>query len=311
PGCDSDCCDDPNGGGGDGAGGTGSETNECGLATWKVQEPNINLQIKDIPMKYDAAYGPDFVLAVGWRQRENLPGGGPYSHISDGWHCDLLSQIEAYDDANGGLAEATFRLLTGEGYKYQIHFPNGSTTSDRSYNRDMVATRTVVGSTNTTIRIYYSNGSQERYGLIAGQWNYRLEERQDATKKALTFIYDDPGYGFSNRLRRVDTADGAQFNFNYAEVSDDYLVTSVTGPNSRTVTFSYSNVGGFLKLTGIKDVVGLLSSFSYDGGGLINKLVTPYGTNTFTHYDLGWCGNPISCPGIDRYIIVTEPPGTK
>lgn len=307
-----DCCDAEGGGGGSGPAGTGDGTNECGMARWRVQEPNINLVVEDIPMKYDAAFGPDFVLSVGWRQREQLPGGGPYSSLSDGWYCDLISQIEAYPIAKGGTGEATFRLLSGDGYKYLIHFANGATTSDRSYSKDLVAKRTVVGVTNTVIEVYYSNGAYEKFTFIDSAWNYRLVERRDATTKGLNFYYDDPGgLNRSNRLLRIDTADGAQFYFNYNHPSNNLLVTSVTGPNSRSVTFGYSNFGENVKLTSIRDVVNLTSSFGYDANGNVNLLVTPYGTNTFTHYDVGNCGNPINCEGIDRYLIVSEPLGAK
>jgi len=39
------------------------------MATWNVDEPNINLRVSDMPMFYRAAYGPSFALNISWEFR--------------------------------------------------------------------------------------------------------------------------------------------------------------------------------------------------------------------------------------------------
>lgn len=164
--------------------------------------------------------------------------------------------------------------------------------------------------------VYYRNGSVEHYELVGGSgYDYRITWRRDATAKQMTFTYDDPRIsGLYERVSRVTLADGAQFDFHYADSADVFRITSVTGPNSRSVTFTYTpdySSSGTTVLTGISDVVGIVSAFEYDPTTWwVTKLVTPYGTNTFTHFDAGSCdswGHDLSCAGVDRSIVVTEP----
>lgn len=306
PPCNDDCCDEQGGGGGSGPAGTGSETNECGMATWRITEPYMNLTVIDIPMKYHAAYGPDFVLALRWRQRSaSMPYLGPYSHLSAGWYCDLFSVVTGDSAWNQGMNEATFNLVNGEGYKYTLHFASGSVYSDRTYANNIVAKRTVSGSTVTVIEAYYSNGAYEKYELITTQSYYRITLRKDATLQSMLFNYDAPlSAGVYTRLRSVVTADGKQFNFNYPSSGDLHRLLSLDGPDYRTVTFGYSSYG---ILTNITDVVGLQSSFSYNSNGWITNLTTPYGSTGFTHQDAG----TVQFGSIDRSTVIQEPLGAR
>ncbi len=119
PECTGDSCEVGPGGGDSG----------CGMASWKVHEPNINLEVSDIPMMYQAAYGPSFVLNVSWRQRNAEQAVAGHSHFSSGWSSDLLSWVDGDWGWNVGTGEATFYLYMGNGFKYTFVFPAGGATT--------------------------------------------------------------------------------------------------------------------------------------------------------------------------------------
>jgi RHS repeat-associated protein len=310
PPCDGPCCEPGSGGSGTGDG------DGCGMATWKVQEPNINLEAWDIPMFYKSAYGPDLVLKLNWRLRNILAAPASRSHFVDGWESDLMSYVDGYPATAEPLAnEVTIRLNRGNSFKTLLHFAAGSATSDMEPNTGVWAVRTVVSSRVTGLDVYYRNGSVEHYDNqpYGSYYDLRLTWRKDATMQALSFTYDDTlGTSTPNRLLSVTAADGAQFNFVYGDGTDDYRITSVTGPNSRSVSFAYGTVGGATVLSSITDAVGLVSSFDYDATTWwITKITTPYGDTTFTHFSADTCGDELACAGVDRAVTVTEPDGSK
>jgi YD repeat-containing protein len=313
PGCIT-CCEP-----GSGAAGTGSGEG-CGMAAWKVQEPNINLEVWDIPLTYQPAYGAEFVLKLNWRQRNVESIQGSRSHFVDGWESDLLSFVYGYPAIyNGsGLGDATLPFKRGNSYISSLHFADAATVSDTDSYTGLWAVRTVAGGKITALDVYYRNGSVEHYDLqtVSGQSQYdlRLTSRKNATMKGLNFAYDDDSNSAGNgRLLSVTTADGAQFNFGYTDAGDAYRITGVTGPDSRSVSFTYSASSGTTVLSSITDAVGLVSSFQYDTTTWwLTHLTTPYGTTDFAHFVADGCatGSNLGCAGVDRSLVVTEPDGS-
>ena len=60
--------------------------------------------------------------------------------------------------------------------------------------------------------------------------------------------------------------------------------------------------------------MGITSTFEYDPSSYwVEKLTTPYGDTVFDHFDAGRCDgiHNLSCAGVDRAVIVTEPTGEK
>lgn len=304
--------------------GTGGEGDyPCGMPTWRVQEPNINLEVSDIPMAYNAAFGPDFVLKLKWRQRNRSSVNYNYGHFGDSWECDLLAWVDGSESsaAYWGKADRTFTLHWGNGFLYKLHFAANSTVSDQEYLSGIWAVRNLdqyEGVTN--IVVYFRNGAVDSYNMVPAYGDiYRLERRQDATGQAISFAYDQAwGTVGPARLRTVTLADGAAFNFSYDDNADDKtLIRGVTGPNTRSVSFSYSTLNFVTVLTGVTDVAGISSSFVYDATRWwITSLVTPYGTNSFGHVDNSVYPfthqNPqLGGAGIDRSLVITEPDRTS
>src|SRR5262249_52527572 len=65
---------------------------------------------------------------------------------------------------------------------------------------------------------------------------------------------------------------------NYLRYTTNNLLREVENPYGQKATFQYDSVG---QLTNITDAIGLTSQIVYDTNGWPNRLITPYGTNTF------------------------------
>jgi RHS repeat-associated protein len=303
-----------------GASGTGGDEDPCGMATWSVQEPHINLTVTDIPFAYKAAFGPDFVVNLTWRARNSV-GPMPFAGFSDAWESDLVSAVQCPEAPTSD--EITIELRLGDGTIYEIPFDQGATNSNPDYLRAIRATRTIVSNTVTEFHVYYQNGSVDYYTPRSnGDTYYLLRWRKDATGQAVEFTYDSPA-GIPDRLTKVKLADGAEFNFAYTNENPWYnVITEITGPNGRSAKFHYleypSGGSSVLLLTNITDAEGISSSFVYDPDNRwrITSMTTPYGTTGFDLFspaDSSSCpnGEDLTCDGIDRSLVITEPDGGK
>lgn len=311
---DDDCT--PNGGGmlgsdgccppEEGPDGTGDGDSPCGMPTFEVREPNINLEVSDIPMRYETAIGPDFVLRLSWRQRKETY--QLLSNFGQAWESQLLAHVTDTYGPRYGLVTSTIDHFSGDGFVHKMTFTGSSLVSDQNPSSGTWAVRSTTGGLVTKIEVYYRNGAKDTYQNTGSETILRLTARADATGQAMTFAYDRPD-GTIDRLTQVTTADGVVFTFGYTSPANDYSITGVTSPG-RSVSFGYSSG----VLTSITDAVGIVSSFTYDPATQwITDILTPYGTNTFTHkYSNDYCGSatPLHCQGIDRSLVIKEPAGT-
>ena len=311
---DCDSCT-PEGGSGTGGGSSDCVDGNPGMPFWKVREPNINLVIRDIPMVWESAVGPDFVLNLTWKQRNTGVSSSSWSHFSEGWESDLLSKAIAPYSFLYSANSAIVRLYWGKGSSYVLSFDQGDSNSKTNFFKGIWANRTYSGGFLSYLDVFFQNGSVERYQPAGSGGSLVLVSRKDATTKGLTFAYDQPSGGsIPNRLVTVTTADSAVFQFNYADSSDEYRITSVSGPNSRLVSFGYQLIGLTKVLSSITDAAGITSSFGYDSSTWwVNQMTTPYGTTYFSLFDAGQCGRSsnLGCDGVDRFAVITEPDGTS
>lgn len=159
PGCADECCDS-----GPGPSGTGSSQDPCGMATWEVQEPQINLIVTDIPMRYDSAIGPDFVLNLKWRQRYTQPSFGGFSNFGPGWNSDLLSYL-SLSEWNTGFGPSEMELVLGDGINYTFSFDNGSQVSNQHRMGGMWAVRALDASQTSVVYVDLFTEMAPRIGL--------------------------------------------------------------------------------------------------------------------------------------------------
>jgi RHS repeat-associated protein len=125
------------------------------------------------------------------------------------------------------------------------------------------------------------------------------------------FVYDAYGHYYVGfRVRYVVDPDGRTNKFAYQAQADGaqhpWQAIEVDDPFGRKAQMSYS--GGVL--TGIVDAQTNSSSFSYqDSSGWVSGLTTPYGSTSFTHYQLP---DPSVTNGFtERAVYVSEPQGAQ
>ena len=305
-----------------------------GMASWKVVEPVVDLRISDIPMSYTPAYGPSVVMRVNWQQRAVPSWSGVLGRNSNLGVGSGSSQINFISGpgqtwipaiAKTGLADVELSLWTLGAQRTRLSFAASATDSTPEVTTGVWGRRLQDGGGNViALEVYYRNGSMERYEPDPTYTIMNLKIRKDSNGNALTYGYSqlslrqgDETYSV-NRLDTITTADGMVFNFSYGYTADIYqkmLITGVSGPDGRSISFSYTFAGSYPYLTSITDAVGLTSTLTGNSSYPFwaTQLTTPYGDTLFSHYSQGFCigglGN-LSCSGIDRSIVITEPDGS-
>ena len=118
------------------------------------------------------------------------------------------------------------------------------------------------------------------------------------------------------RVRYVVDPDGRTNSFFYNSNNagaGGFQVKEIDDPYGRKATLTYSNLYSHMVVpASITDAAGLTNSFSYQGtNGWISTLSTPYGTTSFSYYDLP-DPSPIApdCY-IQRAIYIHEPAGAQ
>jgi RHS repeat-associated protein len=295
----------------------------AGMPNWKVNEPYIDLRLRDVPLGYQSSAGP-VSFEIDYWQRDSR-GPNPYSQQTFGmgpsWECSWLAYV------NGGDGEV---LNGANGGQIPLTDPTGTTPN---YYYNLLTTETT-----TNFIVSYPSGAKDIYGFeVYNQADeevlYYLTQKIDERGRTTTFVYVpfDPLTNPVAKLLYVIDADGRTNTISYTSVSNssvdyEYLVSQVKDPNGDTVNFAYDTNGC---LTNVTDMAGISSSFTYgystnvnyDGSGdyWINSLNTPYGTTTFALFDytyqtdgyLSGDGSITDDFGGDiiRSAIVTQPDG--
>ncbi len=338
--CQTDCCIN----GGSGADGTGgdcppsddsssSSDGASGMAVWSVVEPVVSLRVTDIPMSYTPAYGPSFVMRVNWQQwavprwKEVLGRNSNLGVAAGSSQVNFISgpgQALVPVLARSGLIETELSLWTLGAQRIRLAFPVNVTDSMPDPATGVWARRVLdVNDDLIAVDTYYRNGSVERYEPDPTFAILNLTSRTDSNGHTLTYAYIQTNVHLEentvsvNRLDTVTTADGQVFTFLYAHEGDlNYrmLITGVSGPDGRSISFGYTLVSSYAYLSSITDVVGITSSVIGNTSApfWITQLTTPYGNTQFSHYGTYGCnhGN-LGCGGIDRSLVITEPEGSQ
>ncbi len=254
----------------------------AGMPIWEVSEPYINLWIYDRPLTYPSSRG-QVTLKLAYNQRNQRAVNTSFFNFGDNWECNWLSYILDNNIVTAKLA------LPGGGFKdFSVQW---NQQGQLEWSRDEFSKNTVdgqgsgnEGATNYT-RIY-PNGARDYYSFcptnqIDGRKVLLLTCKVTATGYTnLAFIYEE-----TNNLvllRHVVDGDSRTNSFSYTNSAFPTAITSVRDAWSNTVRFQYNETG---LLTNITDVVGLSSTFNYDTNGWMTRLLTPYGTNSFEHFD--------------------------
>jgi YD repeat-containing protein len=172
-----------------------------------------------------------------------------------------------------------------------------------------IAGNTTTGYTNT-----YPDGTTEIYSFMVvttnGFMKAFLTARANPEGQQTRFYYTKSNDTNSPviRLKSVVDGDGLTNIISYV-ASNPYstnLISQVTDPFNRTVTFLYDTTG---HLTNITDVGGISSSFVYDNNDWVTNLTTPYGATSFKISDVRQ--SPSTRVPNGRVIQITESDGGK
>ncbi|MFN0068767.1 MAG: hypothetical protein ACKVYV_14160, partial [Limisphaerales bacterium] len=269
----------------------GFSTGCCGMPTWRVSEPFINLWLEDTPLAYEPAYGPEVTLHLAYRQRDEDAGALPdFTSFGSLWNCSLLSHVKAQQPIqyNGpGLAEV---FLPGGG-KAQFTFSSNPLAGPDYNNYGQLLEVFDGDDLLEGFEFLKPDGSKYVYGYRPANTlttHFFLTGIVDPQGRALTLQYEEVDVGgyWYVRLKRVydaaDTGLASPTQFYYSHSTIPTLVTAVTNRHGDGATFSYTVGGGYEHLTSLTDAVGITSSVSYDANGWPATLTTPYGTTTFT-----------------------------
>jgi RHS repeat-associated protein len=186
------------------------------------------------------------------------------------------------------------------------------------------------GSPNCGFRLLYPDGSQDVFGVTYYVSGYldsenstaeallsaRIDPQGRATQLGYEYFYNSDGSISGFRLRYVVDPDGRTNTLLYVGNSptnpwapDPWALTEVDDPYGRKAEFGSDSNSGVL--TSITDAAGLTSSFQYlgDGSGWITNLTTPYGSTSFSFYQVT---DPTVTNGFQqRATYVSEPEGAQ
>ncbi|HAV63671.1 MAG TPA: type IV secretion protein Rhs, partial [Verrucomicrobiales bacterium] len=250
----------------------------AGMAISSVHLMLVSLNIVDTPVGYTPPVGPPVQFTVTYNQREaRQPANFAYANFGPKWTCDLISYIT--DNPQNPSADAKF-YARGGGTRTFASFNAGTQTFGFEQYDQTQLKRTSTNSYELT----QPDGSKLIFGQSDGSIGTSrkvfLTQILDPFGNALTLTYDG-----GLRLVAITDAIGQVTTVTY--LNDDfmnpddgyYLISRVTDPFGRFADFAYDSLN---RLTNITDVIGLNSSFVYQGSGdFIQSLITPYGTNTF------------------------------
>lgn len=253
--------------------------NDCkGMAVSSVHLMLVNLNLSDEPVGYSPPVGPPVKFVVRYNHRDAFqPATFTYPNFGPKWTHEWLSYIN--DNPQSPLADVTCYARGGGVRTFTSFNTNTQSFAVEQYDQTLLK-RTA----SARYEMTYRDGSKlvfsQSNGAIGTSRKIFLTQVIDPFGNAVTLTYDG-----SLRLTGIADAIGQVTTLAYGQTNDLYKITRVTDPFGRFAGFDYDNIG---RLTNITDVIGLRSRFIYEtNSDYIQKLVTPYGTNTFLRGESG------------------------
>jgi RHS repeat-associated protein len=286
-------------------------TGQCnpgiGMAVSSVHLMLANLQIRDTPIGYTPPVGPPVRFTVRYNQRDYLqPPSLSISPFSPRWTHDWYEMVK--DDPNNSLADVKYLPGGGGGHTF-----TGTGTGGSSGGSSAIVPMRLKRTGTNSYEMLYPDGSKkifdQRLGtsglLLLTRW---LDPAGNAVTLTWTIVEGVP------LLVALTDAIGQVTTLHYTDRMHPFILTLVRDPFGREARFDYikpilrvsggGSATNFIQLpllAGITDVLGLHSQFSYrkvDTNNVgqaivtdqIEKMVTPYGTTTFTTTETNLAG---------------------
>ena len=294
-----------------------------GMPEWSVSEPYCNLWVKDVPLGYQPAKGPEVALSLAYKQRADTlanPVAGlgkfknvwswPWKRISAGeeeslfWKWFPVENVEYTNIVVGSsLNEFSFGVhwncgwlsfCATNGDKAQILLPGGGVADfNAADGRDFIS-NTRLQIYGGVFRIIAPDGSTNLYGMKATVDNYPrfyLTEISDRTGQKLTLQYDDQGSNPSHaRLRHVIDADGRTNTLRYnSEVASTFWGGSPSAYSPNLVAF-------------VVDAFRRTNWFDYNADGQLVKVRDVVGIeSSFTYGASNWMSSLVTPYGTTTF----------
>ncbi|HEX6719181.1 MAG TPA: RHS repeat-associated core domain-containing protein [Pyrinomonadaceae bacterium] len=253
--------------------------NSSGMAQYDYHAMLVSLNIVDTPVGYVPPRGPAVKFTVTYNQREAFqPAVFSYSNLGRKWTFDWLSYVT--DNPLNPFQDVTVYRRGGGQETFAGNTYNPST---QQYAPDPRTHAVLVRTSSASYERRLTDGSKEVFSQPSGSSMFVrklfLSQIIDKTGNTVELAYDS-----QSRLIAVTDAIGQVSTLSY-DLSDKPLtITRVTDPFGRYASFEYDAAG---QLSRITDVIGLTSAFTYGPGDFVNKLITPYGTTSFSSFQNG------------------------
>jgi RHS repeat-associated protein len=281
----------------------GGGTCADGMPRWRVTEPNINLWLRDTPLRCQPAYGPSVGFDLCFKQRDEYT----YRHenvfsFGPGWNCRWLSWV---DNLYFNYPRPTsVELHMPGGGKLPFRFTAESNTASDYFYNSRLSLR-LNGSTLLGFTWELPDGSKYIYEQSWESRNYYLSSYTDRNGFVTRFSYT--GMEEETPMLRLDTvadtAGDTLFSLQYTNTTYPNLVSSVTDRFGRSAHLSYTDVFYSPHISQIQDAAGLISTIDYDENGWPDTMATPYGTTSFSYQ---WSDTESA---YYRWIRIAEPNG--
>lgn len=264
-----------------GAGGSSACCPDLGAPNYYFGLSSANLQLRDIPMWFPSAKGPDLYIQLTYNrtdtERMRTNARASYRPFGHKWTFNLGSYY--MQDPGGGI-----EIMLPRGRSEKFLYDGGAYVADDLWNKN-----NLVRSEPWLILTFHDSGSKWYFDTTT----QNLARIEDIHGNPITFTYT------SGRLQYATDAVGRSFYFMY---DSNGKVTNINDSLGRNARFSYSAAGDLVSMT---DMGGLTTYLSYDSNHYVTNMVYPNNSaNRILHQRTGlysYLSNNISYWYVEPY----------
>ena len=211
-----------------------------GAPAWWVNPVNMNLLIRDTPLRYQPAVGPPLRITLTYNSQSAIAQHEPFGSK---WQFNYGSYLVV--DTGG---EVTIFMADG---RRDVYTPNPA----GGYLPPYQVHNTLVKLAENRFELRFPDGRVDLYAIPSGTSSLQpfMIESRDAYGNKLTFTYDSQIH-----LTTITDAVGKLTSLTY---NGDGLVTRVTDPFGRYADFAYGSTRTLVKIT---DTGGYVTDLIYD-----------------------------------------------
>jgi RHS repeat-associated protein len=273
-----------------------------GAPVWRVNKKNLNLYVRDIPLWYQPALGPEVKIDLSYNSQSAIAQNEPFGAK---WMFNYAGYL-VIDPGN------TVTIFAGDGRR-DTYTPLYETSPTGA--RVISGFRAEDGRTDRLVQIndnhyelHFDNGAKTLYQVPANTAALQLFVTQiiDAHGNALTFDYDQQA-----RMQGIIDAQGQRTTLTY---NADNLITRVEDPFGRNAAFTYDDQRNLISIT---DMQGYTAKLGYDHDRYITYIEDAKGRTSFDiePADSGRWTNGYPLPGgpmsANYRITIINPNGDK